>query len=124
LSASLAQAAKFANLAEQPLMQRKKMVSRATQAWCNFVQRRRGRLCDLKLLNSLRAARSVFIQPCLSDVLSLPKIRSDWIRSMSQNHCIIRADVCDPARAVDLRCRHFQVATQAGSREPVSSSSA
>jgi hypothetical protein len=56
--------------------------------------------------------------------LSLPKIRSVWIRSMSQNHRIIRADVCDPARAVGLRCRHFQVATQAGSREPVSSSSA
>jgi hypothetical protein len=56
--------------------------------------------------------------------VSLPKIRSFWIRSMSQNHRIIRADVCDPARAVDLRCRHFQVATQAGSREPVSSSSA
>ena len=33
---------------------------------------------------------------------------------MSQNHRIIRADVCDPARAVDLRCRHFQVATQTG----------
>jgi hypothetical protein len=56
--------------------------------------------------------------------LSLPKIRSVWIRSLSQNHRIIRADVCDPARALDLRCRHFQVATQAGSREPVSSSSA
>jgi integrase len=56
--------------------------------------------------------------------LSLPKIRSLWIRSMSQNHRIIRADVCDPARAVDLRCRHFQVATQAASREPVSSPSA
>jgi hypothetical protein len=51
--------------------------------------------------------------------LSLPKIRSVWIRSMSQNHRIIRADVCDPARAVDLHCRHFQVATQAGSREPM-----
>jgi hypothetical protein len=34
--------------------------------------------------------------------VSLPKIRSVWIRSMSQNHRIIRADVCDPARAVDL----------------------
>jgi hypothetical protein len=56
--------------------------------------------------------------------VSLPKIRSVWIRSMSQNHRIIRADVCDPARALDLRCRHFQVATEAGSREPVSSSSA
>jgi hypothetical protein len=56
--------------------------------------------------------------------MSLPKIRSVWIRSMSQNHRIIRADVCDPARAVDLRCRHFQVATQAASREAVSSSSA
>ena len=31
---------------------------------------------------------------------------------MSQNHRIIPADVCDPARAVDLRCRHFQVATR------------
>ena len=56
--------------------------------------------------------------------VSLPKIRSIWIRSMSQNHRIIWADVCDPARALDLRCRHFQVATQAGSREPVSPSSA
>jgi hypothetical protein len=60
----------------------------------------------------------------LSHQVSLPKIRSVWIRSLSQNHRIIRADVCDPARAVALRCRHFQVATQAGSREPVSSSSA
>ena len=56
--------------------------------------------------------------------LSLPKIRSVWICSMSQNHRIMWADVCDPARALDLRGRHFQVATQAGSREPVSSSSA
>jgi len=56
------------------------------------------------------------------DVSSENSIRLD--SQMSQNHRIIRADVCDPARAVDLRCRHFQVATQAASREPVSSSSA
>ncbi len=43
---------------------------------------------------------------------------------MSQNHRIIRADVCDPARAVDLHCRHFQVATQAEAENHVSSSSA
>jgi hypothetical protein len=73
LSASLAQAAKFANLAEPTFDAAQKMVSRATQAWCNFVRRRRGHLCDLKLLNSLRAARSVFIQPCLSDVRFTPK---------------------------------------------------
>jgi hypothetical protein len=66
----------------------------------------------------------VSLQNALVYPVSLPKIRSAWIRSLSQNHRIIRAEVCDPARAVDLRCRHFQVATQAGSREPVSSSSA
>jgi hypothetical protein len=33
--------------------------------------------------------------------MSLPKIRSVWIRSMSQNHRIIWVDVCDLARAVD-----------------------
>ena len=43
---------------------------------------------------------------------------------MSQNHRIITFDVCDPARARDVRRRHLQVATEARSREPVSPSSA
>jgi hypothetical protein len=70
LSASLAQAAKFANLAEPTFNAAQKMVSRATQAWCNFVQRRRGHLCDLKLLNSLR---SVIHSAVLSDVRFTPE---------------------------------------------------
>jgi hypothetical protein len=37
----------------------------------------------------------------LAPYLSLPKIRSVWIRSMSQNHRIIRADVCDPEHLQD-----------------------
>jgi hypothetical protein len=75
-------------------------------------------------LQIYRPPMSVFGRKADGWTLSLPKIRSVWIRSMSQNHRIIQADVCDPARALDLSCRHFQVATQAGSREPVSSSSA
>src|SRR6266568_3115737 len=76
---------------------------------------------EVKVVSEPEALLAVLKNPAY---LSLPKIRSVWIRSMSQNHRIIRADVCDPARAVDLRCRHFQVATQAASREPISSSSA
>ena len=56
--------------------------------------------------------------------LSLPKIRSIWIRDAPQNHRIIKFDACDPAPTHDVRRRHIQVATQAGSREPVSPSSA
>jgi len=56
--------------------------------------------------------------------LSLPKIRSIWIRNAPQNHRIIKFDACEPALTHDVRRRHIQVATQARSREPVSPSSA
>jgi hypothetical protein len=41
-----------------------------------------------------------------------------------QNHRIIKFDACDPALARDVRRRHIQVATQAGSRKLVFPSSA
>ena len=56
--------------------------------------------------------------------LSLPKISSGLDSLVGKNHCIIGYDACDPPFAREVRRRHIQVATQAGSREPVSPSSA
>jgi hypothetical protein len=50
--------------------------------------------------------------------LSLPKISPGLDSLGKQNHCIIGYDACDPAFARDVRRRHSQVATQAGSRHP------
>ena len=43
---------------------------------------------------------------------------------MRQNHRIIKFDAYDPALARDVRRRHIQVATQAGSRKLIFPSSA
>ena len=55
---------------------------------------------------------------------SFRKFHPAQICVVRQNHYIIRIDVCDLARARNVRRRHVQVATKARSREPVSSSSA
>ena len=51
------------------------------------------------------------------------KFDPSGIRSVRQNHRIIKLDACDPALARDVRRRPIQVATQARSREPISPSS-
>jgi hypothetical protein len=67
----------------------------------------RDEFIDLSFAQCVNAQTSGLAQ---IHVLSLPIIRSIWIRVMSQNHSIIKFDGCNSALASDVHRQPVQVA--------------
>ena len=70
----------------------------------------------LRILDQIRERYPIVMHGVSLSIAStcpFRKFHPAWIHIVRQNHCIIESDVCDPARARNVRRRPIQVAVPA-----------